>query len=87
MLLTEAHVKSKKVAHFIFFIPQRTLICDRILEEEGVIGDIMIGEFYLDLVSLEEDVLSLEMPMSFRDLFLVTYCIIPRTEILRLLKC
>jgi vacuolar protein sorting-associated protein 33A len=65
------HVKSKNVSHSIFFVPQRTLICDRVLEEEGVLGDVTIGEYYLDVINLEDDLLSLEMPTSFRDFYLV----------------
>ncbi|KAI8927967.1 Sec1-like protein [Entophlyctis helioformis] len=45
----------------VFFVPRRTLLCDRILEEEGVFGDITIGEYHLDLVPLEDDLLSLEL--------------------------
>ena len=65
------HIKAHKLNHHLFFVPRRTLICERILEEEGVYADVSIGEFYLDLIPLEEDVISLEMPKSFHELFIV----------------
>ncbi|ELR21297.1 vacuolar protein sorting 33 [Acanthamoeba castellanii str. Neff] len=63
--------------HFsIVFIPHRYVVCDRILEEEvssvarGVWGLVDIHEFPLHLVPFENDVLSMEVEHSFRDLFL-----------------
>ncbi|KAI8902260.1 Sec1-like protein [Globomyces pollinis-pini] len=58
------------VEHTIHFVPRKTLICDRLLEEEGVYGDVTIGEFHLDIIPLDDDLLSLEMGTSFKDLFL-----------------
>ncbi|EGF80675.1 hypothetical protein BATDEDRAFT_24481 [Batrachochytrium dendrobatidis JAM81] len=45
----------------VYFVPRRTLICDQILEEQGIFGDIAIGDYHLDIVPLEEDLLSLEL--------------------------
>eukprot|EP00842_Homolaphlyctis_polyrhiza_P002472 jgi/Hompol1/3225/HPOL_006412-RA len=58
-----------KIDFTIYFVPRRTFVCDRILEEEGVFGDITLGEYHLDIVPLEEDLLSLELD-AFRPLFL-----------------
>lgn len=55
----------------IFFVPRRTLICDKYLQEEGIYGDVAIGEFHLDLIPFDEDLLSLEMMApSFRGLYI-----------------
>ncbi|KAJ3209154.1 hypothetical protein HDU67_006368 [Dinochytrium kinnereticum] len=59
-----------KVDFSLFLVPRRTLVCEQVLEEEGVLGDITLGEFHLDLVPLDDDVLSLELDDSFRDLYL-----------------
>jgi hypothetical protein len=56
----------------IYFVPRRTMLCERVLAEEGVFGDVKTGEFHLDLIPFEEDVLSLEMPSAFRECFLVS---------------
>jgi vacuolar protein sorting-associated protein 33A len=56
----------------IFWVPRRTLVCDQILEEEGVLGDVNIAEFPLYFVPLEKDLLSLELDESFADMYLVS---------------
>jgi hypothetical protein len=52
-------------------VPRRTLVSDRILEEAGVLGEVTIGECPLFLISLEPDLLSLELEDAFSDLYLV----------------
>lgn len=54
----------------IFWVPRRTLVSDAILEEAGVLGDISISELPLYFFPLEQDVLSLEMEDTFKDLYL-----------------
>ena len=56
----------------IYFVPRRTMLCERVLAEEGVFGDVKTGEYHLDLIPFDEDVLSLEMPSAFRECFLVS---------------
>lgn len=57
------------------------MISDRIFEDAGVLGDIEIGELPLHFIPLAEDVLSLELEDSFRDLFLVCYSVQIRLDI------
>lgn len=52
-------------------MPRRTLVCNKILEEAGVLGDISVEEFPLHFIPLEHDVLSLALEDSFADLYLV----------------
>ncbi|KAI9879951.1 MAG: hypothetical protein M1830_006259 [Pleopsidium flavum] len=54
----------------IFWVPRRTLVCDKILEDQGVLGDVSIAEFALYFIPLERDVLSLELEESCGDLLL-----------------
>ncbi|KAI1407067.1 vacuolar protein sorting 33A-like protein [Hypoxylon sp. FL1857] len=54
----------------IFWVPRRTLVSDKLLEEAGVLGDVNIAELPLYFFPLERDVLSLELDNSFQDLFL-----------------
>ncbi|KAI8318287.1 vacuolar protein sorting-like protein r-vps33a [Martensiomyces pterosporus] len=51
-------------------VPRRTLLCERVLEEEGVLGDITIGEYRMDFIPLEDDLMSLELPATFKELYL-----------------
>jgi hypothetical protein len=55
--------------HQLYFVPRRSMICEKLLEEEGVYGDVSIGEYHLDAIPLEEDVISLEVDDAFRQLF------------------
>lgn len=55
----------------IFWVPRRTLVCNQILEDEGIIGDVNITEFPLYFLPLESDILSLELGDAFPDLYLV----------------
>ncbi|KAH7209251.1 Sec1-like protein [Fusarium oxysporum] len=54
----------------IFWVPRRTLVSDKLLEEAGVLGDVNIAELPLSFFPLEKDVLSLELDDSFRNLYL-----------------
>jgi vacuolar protein sorting-associated protein 33A len=54
----------------IFWVPRRTLVSDKILEEAGVLGDTSIFEFPLYFIPLEKDLLSLELDDAFSDLYL-----------------
>ncbi|TRX97712.1 hypothetical protein FHL15_001467 [Xylaria flabelliformis] len=54
----------------VFWVPRRTLVSDKLLEEAGVLGDVNIAELPVYFFPLERDVLSLELDDSFRDLYL-----------------
>ncbi len=39
--LAETDSKSLRRDYYIFFVPRRTMICERVLEDEGVYNDIL----------------------------------------------
>lgn len=51
----------------VFFVPRRTIACERALEAAGVYGDLALGELAFDLVPYDADLLSLELDEAFRD--------------------
>ena len=55
----------------VFLVPRHTLVCNKIMEEAGILGDISVEEFPLYFIPLEDDVLSLELDDSLGDLYLV----------------
>ena len=55
----------------VFIIPRRTLVCDRILNDAAVLGDVVVEALPIYFLPLKEDVLSLELQDSFGDLYLV----------------
>ena len=54
----------------IFWVPRRTKVSEKLLEEAGVLGDATIWDLPLYFFPLERDVLSLELDDSFQDLYL-----------------
>ncbi|RMZ84513.1 hypothetical protein DV737_g1122, partial [Chaetothyriales sp. CBS 132003] len=54
----------------IFWTPRRTLVSNKLLEEEGVLGDVNVAELPLFFLPLEDDLLSLELQEAFNDLYL-----------------
>ncbi|CAG8971450.1 hypothetical protein HYALB_00002033 [Hymenoscyphus albidus] len=54
----------------IFWVPRRTLVSEKILEDAGVLGDTSVAEFPLYFMPLEKDLLSLGLEDSFADLYL-----------------
>ncbi|KAL5005557.1 hypothetical protein ScPMuIL_019013 [Solemya velum] len=45
-------------------------VCEAILEQEGVYGDVALAEYHLDLIPIDRDILSLELPEFFRSFYL-----------------
>lgn len=52
-------------------MPRKSLLCEKHLELKGVLGSLKhIGEFACDLFPLDKDLLSMEWPECFKDLYL-----------------
>uniref|UniRef100_A0A0D9W2T2 Uncharacterized protein n=1 Tax=Leersia perrieri TaxID=77586 RepID=A0A0D9W2T2_9ORYZ len=52
---------------FLYFVPRRTVACEKILEEEKVHQKLTVGEYPLYLVPLDEDVISFELDHSLQE--------------------
>ncbi|KAI8342285.1 Sec1-like protein [Chlamydoabsidia padenii] len=60
-----------KIDCWLFFVPERTMVCERILEEEGVKGDITIGDYAMDWIPYEDDLISMELdPATWKEIYL-----------------
>ena len=55
----------------VIWFPRRTLISDLLLEENGVLGEANMLQCPLYFISLEPDLLSLELEDAFGDIYLV----------------
>lgn len=53
--------------YFVYFVPRRTVVCEKILEEEKVHDLLTIGEYPLYVVPLDEDILSFELDLAFKE--------------------
>ena len=65
----------------IFWVPRRTLVSNKILETEAVLGDVNLAELPIYFLPLEKDILSLELEDSFADLHLVSQACSPQPTI------
>ncbi|XP_022521013.2 vacuolar protein sorting-associated protein 33B [Astyanax mexicanus] len=54
----------------IIFTPQKFYVCEAVLEEQGVFGDVTCDEWAFYLLPLDDDIISLELPEFFRENFL-----------------
>lgn len=68
--------KSSKESHkyrfTLFLVPRTSTLVSRILEEEGVLGDVTISSYNLQFIPVEEDVISLEYDSAFKELWVVS---------------
>ena len=55
----------------VYFVPRKTSTCVDVLEQGGVLGDIVLGELPLLFLPLEQDLLSLELEGAFKELYFV----------------
>lgn len=71
MSLIAQQVKSQTLqlshkTYHVIMVPRRSVVAERVLEEEGVFADVVIGEMHLDWIPLYEDLWSLELNGNFR---------------------
>eukprot|EP00455_Lapot_gusevi_P054621 TRINITY_DN8788_c0_g2_i3.p1 TRINITY_DN8788_c0_g2~~TRINITY_DN8788_c0_g2_i3.p1 ORF type:complete len:576 (+),score=176.77 TRINITY_DN8788_c0_g2_i3:83-1729(+) len=65
-----AHTRTNQnKVYGIYFVPRRTMLCEKALAEHGVYGDVTTGEYHLDLIPFDEDILSMELDSSFQECF------------------
>ncbi|CAL5407370.1 unnamed protein product [Camellia sinensis] len=53
--------------YFVYFVPRRAVACEKMLEEEKVHHLMTIGEYPLYVIPLDEDVLSFELDLAFKE--------------------
>ena len=74
--LSQDHIKrhskdSRKHVYTLLLVPRVSTLVSRILEEEGVLGDVTILEYHLQFIPIAEDVISLEQNNTLRELLVV----------------
>nr|XP_033775551.1 vacuolar protein sorting-associated protein 33B isoform X2 [Geotrypetes seraphini] len=57
----------------IIFSPLKLYVCDMVLEEQGIFGDVICDEWYFYLLPLDDDIISMELPEFYTDYFLMVY--------------
>ena len=61
----------QKLTVFLFVFLFQLYVCEHVLEQEGVYGYVEIEELQIELIPLDRDILSLEIPEFFRSFYLV----------------
>lgn len=61
-------MKNEMKEFHLLFVPRKTHLCEKKLKELGVYGSFKnnINEFFLDLIPLDYDLLSMENPELFK---------------------
>lgn len=52
--------EGRATRYTVVFVPQRSMICEKVLEEAGVYGQVEVSEYGMDMIPLDTDLLSLE---------------------------
>ncbi|KAF9263535.1 Sec1-like protein [Marasmius fiardii PR-910] len=64
------HAKeSLRYNYTILLVPRTSTLVSRLLEEEGVLGDVTISTYNLQLIPLADDVVSMEYESAFKDIW------------------
>ena len=67
------HAKElRKHNNTLLLVPRTSTLVSRILEEEGVLGDVTISSYNLQFIPIAEDVISLEQENAMRELWVVS---------------
>ncbi|EPT03435.1 hypothetical protein FOMPIDRAFT_1046976 [Fomitopsis schrenkii] len=61
--------EAQKHTYTLLLVPRTSTLVSRILEEEGVLGDITISSYNLQFIPLAEDVISLENDKALKELW------------------
>ena len=63
----KSHIRDgQKHTYTLFLVPRTSTLVSRLLEEEGVLGEVSIAAFNLQFIPIADDVLSLERENSWR---------------------
>ena len=66
-MIDQIRLQSPNMNRYVCFFPRRTIECDELLEMNGLLDEDKMHHFALDLLQLDEDLLSMELPRSFAD--------------------
>ncbi|KAI1793136.1 Sec1-like protein [Ganoderma leucocontextum] len=61
--------ENQKHTYTIFLVPRTSTLVTRILEEEGVLGDVTVSSYDLQFIPIAEDVISLENDNAFKEIW------------------
>lgn len=71
------HAKeSARHNYTVFLVPRVSTLSTKILEEEGVLGEVTLRPYNLQFIPVAEDVISLEHETAFKEIWVVSVLLI-----------
>jgi hypothetical protein len=64
--------ESQKHTYTLLLVPRTSTLITRVLEEEGVLGDVTISSYNLQFIPIADDVVSLENSEAFKEIWVVS---------------
>lgn len=47
-------------------MPRRTMVCEKVFQEEGIFADVTLAQYPLDFIPFDSDILSLELDTAYK---------------------
>lgn len=63
--------ENQRHTYTLLLVPRISTLVTRILEEEGVLGDVTVSSYNLQFIPLADDVISLEYENAFKEIWVV----------------
>ena len=60
------HRLGSKLEYSVFFMPRRSMVCEKVFQEEGIFADVTLAEYPLDFIPFDSDILSLELDTAYK---------------------
>ena len=57
---------NKQCEILVYFLPHKSLVCEKMFQEEGISANVTIREFPLYFIPFDSDLLSLELENSYK---------------------
>ena len=64
--------EGQKHVYTLLLVPRTSALVTRVLEEEGVLGDVNVSSFNMQFIPIAEDVISLEQENAFKEIWVVS---------------
>ncbi len=61
----------KRRKYLVLVLPRRLYVCDMVLEQEGVFGNVQIDELNINFLALDDDLLTLDNNYVLNSVFMV----------------
>lgn len=55
-----------QLEYSVFFMPRRTMVCEKVFQDEGVVADVTLAEYPLDFIPFDSDILTLELDSAYK---------------------